>query len=219
MLDVFKARLKAKTKASGVNLSQKRIDAYADRLHKKFPTVTEEADHDKHIDDLNDVVLFADVAKEDDRIRTLEARNRQQDPQDEPDDQDEPVNNPAGKRKPSKKDDDVPAWAKTMMDELKTLKTEKVQSTIKTQLAEKLKGKNIPEKFYNKWTLPEKEEDLDQFATDVETQWTELKQEGNNLGITGSSAPVGGIGGGNKGGEEAAIDAWAQKSKPAEIKK
>jgi ribosomal protein L12E/L44/L45/RPP1/RPP2 len=50
MLDVFKAQLKAKTKAAGVNLSQKRIDAYADRLHKKNPDVKEVAEHDTLID-------------------------------------------------------------------------------------------------------------------------------------------------------------------------
>jgi hypothetical protein len=76
MLDVFKARLKAKTKAAGVNLSQKRIDAFADRLHKKNPAITEEADHDTAIDELDEVVSFKDIAKDDDRLRTLEAKSK-----------------------------------------------------------------------------------------------------------------------------------------------
>jgi hypothetical protein len=38
MIDTYKARLKAKSTAAGANLSQKRIDALADRLQKSSQT-------------------------------------------------------------------------------------------------------------------------------------------------------------------------------------
>jgi hypothetical protein len=220
MLDVFKARLKAKTKAAGVNLSQKRIDAFADRLHKKNPDTKEEADHDKLIEELDELVQFKDVAKEDDRVRTLEARSKTQDtPDDTEEDQDDSEPAKGSKKTTKKKEDEVPAWAKTMMDEFKTLKTEKTQSTIREKLSAKLKGTDgktkVPEKFYSKRALPEKEEDLDQFIEEVENDWKELQQESNNTLLSGSSAPAGGAGVKATGKEEDAIKQWAQAKAPA----
>ena len=83
MLDTFKARLRAKAKAWGVNLSTKRIDALADRLHKKNPDLTDEADHDSRIDDLNEITPLEDMAKQDDRIRSLETKAKAQLPKKE----------------------------------------------------------------------------------------------------------------------------------------
>lgn len=209
-LDTFKARLKAKTKAAGVNLSQKRIDAFADRLHKKNPDVTDDAAHDALIDALDELVAFADVAKEDDRVRTLETKASKQKDGDNPDD--DPDKN-KGKDKPA--GDDVPAWAKSLMDEVKSLRADKQQSSIKSKLAEKLKDK-VPEKFYSKRALPDKEEDLDAFVAEVETDWSELKQENNNLGLGATSVP-GGTAGPKTDNVDADIEAWA--SKGAEAKK
>lgn len=206
MHDVFKARLKAKTKAAGVNLSQKRIDAYADKLHKKNPDVTDEAAHDELIDALDELVDFKEIAKEDDRVRTLEARSKNKSSEEEDDDADEPT---AGKAKPAKKDDDVPAWAKGLIDTVNTLKAEKQTSSMKDQLAQKLKDKNIPEKFYSKRALPEKEEELDGFVAEIENDWTELKQENNNLGLGGSSKPVSGTPDASASNVAKDIEAWA----------
>jgi hypothetical protein len=58
-LETFKAQLKAKY--SGLNLSQKRIDEISARLHKKNPDLTEEANHDTRLDDLNELMPFADI--------------------------------------------------------------------------------------------------------------------------------------------------------------
>jgi hypothetical protein len=209
MLDVFKARLKAKTKAAGVNLSQKRIDAFADRLHKKNPDTKEETDHDKLIDELDELVAFADVAKEDDRVRTLEAKTKTQSSKstdDDDDDQDDdPKSNDQGKR------DRTPKWARELMEDLKTLKQEKAQTSIRGKIAEKLKDK-VPEKFYSKRAIPEKDEDLEAFVADVEKDWTDLKQENNNLGLAGTSSPAGSTGSTGKAGEvDADMVAFAKK--------
>jgi hypothetical protein len=50
-----------------MNLSQKMIDAFAARLDKKNPNITDEAEHDTLIDELNELVSFSDISKEDDR--------------------------------------------------------------------------------------------------------------------------------------------------------
>lgn len=219
MLDTFKARLKAKTKAAGVNLSQKRIDAFADRLHKKNPEAKEDAEHDTLIDELDELVSFADVAKEDDRVRTLEARAKQPAKTKNQESDDDDTEDEDEQEKGAKPKDRTPKWAKDLIAEVQNLKAEKKVTSIKTQLAEKLKGKEIPEKFYHKRALPEKEEDLDAFVSEIENDWTELKQETNNALLGGNGKPAGGTGGSTKDADvDKAIDAWASEGKKDDAK-
>ncbi len=173
MLETFKARLK--TKYSGVNLSTKRIDAIADRLHKKFPDLTEEADHDAKLDDLNDLQPFADIAKDDDRIRTLENK-----PKDKEKDQpaDPKKDDPAPTPKP---EDAPPAWAQALIDQNKALaeklegiEKEKSQMTISQKLAANPKLEGVPEVFWKKRSLPQKEEDIEAFVTEASADWAEV---------------------------------------------
>ncbi|MBC7948663.1 MAG: hypothetical protein H7Y42_12320 [Chitinophagaceae bacterium] len=193
MIDIFKARLKAKTKAAGVNLSQKRIDAYADRLHKKNPDVKEEAEHDTLIDALDELVIFKEVAKEDDQLRTLEAKvkaippapeKKDDDADDDDDDIDDDSQGDKDKKdtaKDKKSKARTPKWAQELRDEIRSLKSEKSQSTIRTKISEKLKddegNPKVPERFYSKRPLPEKEEDIDTWVEEVSTDWTELTKD------------------------------------------
>lgn len=203
MLEIFKTQLKAKLKALGVNLSQARIDAIADRLHNKFPDLTEVADHDTRIDELNELSPFSDLAKLDDKVRTLESKTRQskQGPKtgsDEPDDAPE-----------NKDNDDMPAWAKALMETVNALKSEKAQTAMKAKIAEKLKDK-VPEKFYAGRALPEKDEDLDSFIAAVEQDYTDFKQELTNQGLmTNAGAPATGtVGKADQKAIDSAIDNW-----------
>lgn len=186
MLDIFKARLKAKAKALGANLSQTRIDAIADRLHKKNPDITEEADHDAKIDDLNDLQPFADIAKADDQIRTLskkkETTSKDENPDDDPTKKDKPVG-----------DENEPAWAKAIREDLQALKSEKAQTSNAVKLKEKLKDKKIPDAFLGKYTV-DKEEDLDTVAATIETDFATLKQQMANDGFSQGTPPAGGTG-------------------------
>jgi hypothetical protein len=213
MLDTFKARLKAKAKTLGVNLSQKRIDAIADRLHKKFPDVSDDAEHDSLIEEFHEMQPLDELAKQDDRLRTLE--NKQTNPK--PSDQTPPQDITKKTGTETATGDDVPAWAKSLMQTVQTLATEKSQSSIKSKIAEKLKDK-VPEKFYSKRALPEKEEDIDTFIQEVETDWTDLKQENNNLGFA-SNTPPGSSSSTNPTRDSVMkdIDDWA--SEGAEVKK
>ncbi|MEO6610739.1 MAG: hypothetical protein ABIT05_01360 [Chitinophagaceae bacterium] len=194
MLDTFKARLKAKTKAAGVNLSTKRIDAYADRLHKKNPDTKEESEHDTLIDELDELVSFSEIAKQDDQVRTLEAKVKAQpakppvpDDDDEEEEDDDAADDKGEKKtkkpegKETKPKDRTPKWALNLMAQVESLKAEKTQANIKTKLAEKLKGEDgaqkVPEKFYSKWTLPEKEDDLDDFVAEIEASWADVTKD------------------------------------------
>lgn len=224
-LETFKVRLKAKAKALGANLSQKRIDAIADRLHKKNPELTNEADHDEKIDDFNDLQPLTDIAKGDDHIRTLEAKTKGQ-PQPQPGDEDDDANDdplPA-KGKGKKKDaDEPPAWAKGLIETVSALTKEKTQTSMAAQVAAKLKDK-VPPKYYAGRALPEKEEDLDAFIETVEADYTDFKQDLINQGLMSSSeAPKGGSGGGgdiSAKALEANIDSWvASKAEPTTEKK
>lgn len=221
MLDVFKARLKAKTKAAGVNLSQKRIDAYADRLHKKNPDVKEEAEHDTLIDDLDELVSFADVAKEDDRVRTIEAKHKPKpapkndDQDDESDEEDD--DEPSPSRKP-KRESQTAKLLKQLVEKVDKLEGEKRTTSIKSKVIEKLKDKGVPEKYWQKWSLPDSEDKIDDFVTEIETGWTELKQDGNNDALGSTTKPAGGSGGSSTNVEKD-IESWASSSAKTDNKK
>lgn len=194
MLDTFKARLKAKTKAAGVNLSTKRIDAYADRLHKKNPDVTDEAEHDTLIDGLDELVSFADIAKQDDQVRTLEAKVKSKQPaappksednddeeEEETEDNDDESGKPKAKKqetKAPKKKERVPAYVKDLMDKINSLVAEKAQSTIDSRIAALNKGEDgkpkVHEKFLSKRVKPEKLEDVQAWFEEAETDWQEI---------------------------------------------
>jgi hypothetical protein len=180
MLDTFKARLKAKSKASGANLSQKRIDAIADRLNAKFPDLTEEADHDAKLDDLYDESDFKEMASFDDHQRKKDAfakkdtqrQQKQQQNTDATNDDDSSNNQQSGA-------DDMPAWFKTYKEEteakLNGFLKEKQQATIQQKLAEKLK--DTPNPFWQKRKLPETDEEVDAFVEEVQTDWTAFSKD------------------------------------------
>lgn len=131
---VEKAKVIARLKAlfPKANLSQTRLDAIADKLAKKPADDADEADIDAVINDFNDVLSIEDIAKGDDRTRTLEAEKKK-------------AEELAAKKKGnSSKDDeeeeedievdkDAPAWAKALLKQ-----NEKLTSDL-----ESLKSGNI----------------------------------------------------------------------------
>lgn len=170
MLETFKARLKAKSTAAGANLSTTRINAIAERLHKKFPEITEEKDHDAKIEDNYDDDELKDIAKTDDRLRTLEKLAKEKDkPKDDPK-PDDP--------KPDDTKDDTPSWFKSWSQQqeqrLNQLETSKKAEELNKKIFGNPKLKDIPKKFWEKRQLPQKEEDIESFADDVITDYQEI---------------------------------------------
>lgn len=167
MKDKVKARLKALF--PGVNLSKTRLDKIADSVVSK---ITTEDEIDDKLNDFNDFVPFSDIAKGDDRQRLADAKKAT-------DDEAEAERlRLAGIKKEDIKDEDVPAWAKGLLETVTTLKTqlagEQGKSTINDlKAAAKLKG--IPEGLAAKYVIGEGY-DQETALTALETEWTELKQ-------------------------------------------
>jgi hypothetical protein len=205
-LQTFKSQLKAKLKTLGVkNLSNERIDAYAATLHKRNPDLKDEdtKEHDEKIDELHEVVDFKKVATEDDRVRTLETKlkekekststkkpSEEDDDEDDDDDSDEPAPEKGKGEQKKKSGDRTPKWAKTLMEEVQSLKKEKQVATIKDKIKAHEKMKDIPEDFYEDYVQPDKEEDIEAFAEKVSTKYGNYKQVQNNTKAAGNTKPV-----------------------------
>lgn len=176
MRDKILARLKEKF--PGVNLSKKRLDAIADKL---TPKIKEESEIDAKLDDLNDVLPFADMAKEDDKIRTLEAKLKEKDkpkptekPAGEDEDTEEETQEEQSKPKPKKKsaNSEVLAMLQEMRQELQGLKAEKMKGSMQSKRKEKLK--DVDESFYDMIPVPESEDDLEEHVEQIQTRWNKI---------------------------------------------
>lgn len=112
------ARLRNFTKA---NLSQKRIDTIVDKLVKKLSDDSDDVAIDAAITDFNEAsfMSFEEIAKEDDRVRTLEADKKKTE---ELAAKVKPTNEPPTNEPPVP--DDAPAWAKPFMEKLDKVTTE-----------------------------------------------------------------------------------------------
>ena len=115
------------------NLSNKRLDELSARLAKKPSDDADDAAIDEVLNNANDIYSFEEMAKDQDRIANAENKLKNQPPtvEDEP----EPTDPP----KPENKD--VPEWAQSLLNEVKSLKEGKVTET-KTQTARQLFEKN-----------------------------------------------------------------------------
>lgn len=187
----LKAKIKARLKAkfSGVNLSTKRIDAIADKL--KLEEDAEDDAIDERLDELNEIFSFAEMAKNDDRLRTLEAKQK---PPKKEDDNDEP-DSPADPKKPT--DPEMPAWAKALVDSNKALaeKLERLESgktadTRKQTLEGKLKDvdpkfKSTALKAFGRMKF-ESDEDFETYLSEIEEDAKEfaLQTQTDDIGLS-----------------------------------
>lgn len=176
-----------------VNLSTRRLDEISARLAKK---AADEADDDaiaQLVNDANDFMPFAEIAKEDDKIRTLEANQKSADPKPtdpQPEPQPEPTPKPT---------DAVPAWAQSLLNEVKELKQGKIMES-KSQQARKLFEENptfkgLTEKgkehFFNQIKL-DSEVSFDDQIKDLESTYTELVQVKADSADYSGKPPAGG---------------------------
>jgi hypothetical protein len=175
MFEKIKERLKAKF--PGVNLSSKRLDGIAARLEK---IVTAEDGIDTALDSMNSFSPFEEIAREDDRVRGLEARIPQPAPA-------PPVVPPAPA--PPAAPTDAPAWAKGLIEsnqalaaKLAAFESQGQRKSFETQANEALKAKKIPDSFLKvalksmNATTPE---ELASFISEVETDFTDFEKENN----------------------------------------
>jgi hypothetical protein len=194
---MFKVQIIARLKAlfPGINLSNARLDAIADKLK-----ITEESEIDAKLNELNEVFPFADVARQDDRIRNLDNNPKPTDPP-------KPANPPA--TPPAVPDDaTMPPWAKALLEQNKTLvdkvnaiETGKTVDTRKSQLEAVLK--DAPEAFkktvmkaFDRMKF-DKEEDFTSYLDEVKTDSAEYVQQEANTSLGQNRRPIVPTGGGS----------------------
>lgn len=205
------------TKYAGV--SKKALGLIADKLAKK---VTEESGIDQAITDFDNAYPITDFAADLQRegdSRVGEAKKeweKKTPPKKDPPKTEDPNDDPP-------KPDDMPAWAKGLMEQVSAIAREKNQGTIKSKAKDLLK--EVPETFWGGRSLPEKDEDLQTWVDGVSKDYEAFKQTLVDQGLMSATPPAGG--GGTPGADgkvnektiDADIKAWADKGKPADTTK
>lgn len=197
------------SKYAGV--SKNALGLLADKLAKK---VTEESGIEQAITDLDNAYpiteFAADLQREADR-RVGDAKKEweKKNPPTPPKLDNPPINDPP-------KPDEMPAWAKTLVDQVANLTKEKAHGTIQAKAKELLK--DVPEVIWKGRALPENEDGLDGFVQEVTKDYNDYKQDQINKGLMSATPPAGsGDGKPSGGGDKKAIDAniveWAKEIK------
>lgn len=178
--EIIKARLKVLFPKA--NLSQKRLDAIAAKLAPMPADDADDAAVDAVINQANDFNSFDEIAREDDRVRTLEEKAGKPTPPTPP----APADPPTPPTPPA----DAPEWVKAIMDTNKAL-LEKVtaiesgnvlqtKKQTASQLFEKsdvLKG--LKDTLKPKWIdriNVDSETSIEDQIKDLETEYSELVQ-------------------------------------------
>lgn len=180
------------------NLSQKRIDEISAKLAPKPSDDADDAAVDAFINEANDLLGFEAMAKEDDRVRTLEANQKKPaDPPAPP----TPTNDP-----PAPAPEDTPAWAKTIIEsnqklskEIEDMKQGKITDAKRQTAQQAIEAsevfKGLKPEVQAKWAGRidiNSETSFEDQVKEFETEFTDIKQTlANTSSYTGPS-PAGG---------------------------
>jgi len=191
---VEKARVVARIKElfPKLNLSQKRMDALADKLAQKPADDAEDAAVDEAVNSFNEVMPFTEIAKTDDRNRQFELEKAKKlktktgkkqgtaDPDEDDEDDD-----------PDEFDADTPKWARAMAKNLgglsqkmsdfeagKQTETKRTTANKAFEKSEVLKGlkPQTKERWLSRINL-DSDETFDTQITDLEAEYSELVQQ------------------------------------------
>ncbi len=194
--EVIKARLKVLFPKA--NLSQKRLDAIAAKLAPMPADDADDAAVDAVVNQANDFNSFDEIAREDDRVRTLEEKAKPSTPPTPP--------NPTDPPTPPAPPADAPEWVKAMMETNKAL-LEKV-TAIETGNVLQTKKQTASQLFEKSDVLKGLKEDLKprwinridvNSETPIEDQIKELESEYSELvQVSADSNQYGGPAGGGR---------------------
>lgn len=192
-----------KVKYPGINLSKTRLAAIATKIEAKV--IDDETKIDAALAAMDETYAFADIAKDDDRIRTLEGKLKDTKPATETP-AEKAAREAAEAAAALESDKDTPAWAKAIIEQNKTfaqqlanIQVEKTTNTIKGKVIDSLKDKGVPVEFWEEWALPESEDALPQFTEKIVTKFEAINQQRTEQGLSALSAPKGGGAGGQDG--------------------
>jgi len=175
------------------NLSQKRIDEISAKLAKKPADDADDDAVDLVINDANDLMDFEAIAKEDDRIRTLEAKVKQ------------PTStNPEKTEDPKpeiKTGDDTPEWAKALLQKVEAIEkgeiTKSKQSSIVNAFNKSDVLKNLKPEIKESWlkripiTDDLTDEQISEQITSLENEYQALTQTSADNQIYSGPTPAG----------------------------
>lgn len=176
-VDVSRIKSRLRAKYPKANLSTKRLDEISAKLAKKPEDDADDDAIDAILEDYNDngAMTFEEIAKADDKIRTLEARKPKTD-------DDEP--------KPKDQDDDMPAWAKKLMEKVDGFETSRKAETIAQRFAKDERLKGIPE-FMFKGRTPKTEEDFETAVEDLVNDYKPFAERHKLEAFNGEDIPSG----------------------------
>lgn len=157
--EVIKARIKVKYPKA--NLSQKRIDEISAKLCLKPADDADEAAIDAVLEAANDFVSFEDIAKQDDRMRTLEANQKTPTPT--------PETTPTPTPSPAPAPTDAPEWAKSIIDSNRKLAED--NSKLLEKITNLENGKTLETKKQTASELFAKSEVLKNLKPELKTSW------------------------------------------------
>lgn len=126
------------------NLKKERLDLYVSKLSPKLSEESTQEDVDNLIKDLNDLVDFAQVAKDDDRLRTY------QKPKEEPKQETTPTDN----------DNPMLEMLKQLTDKIDKLELDKFQESVSSKFKSDKRLEGIPSLIVDKF-VPNSFEDID----------------------------------------------------------
>jgi hypothetical protein len=203
-----------KAKYPGINLSKARLAAIAAKIEAKV--IDDETKVDAALAAMDDAYAFADIAKDDDKIRTLEAKVKPPKADETPAEKLAREKAEAASKEP-KLPDDVPDYIKAIIEQnkaiaaqLQAIQGEKVATTYKTKATELLK--DVPVSYWGKRAIPDNDEALQAFVTEVTADYTAFKQEMTDAGLNILSAPrAGGAGGAGDKAVSPEIKAFVEK--------
>lgn len=155
------------------NLSKVRIDAIAAKLESKVSDDADDTAIDEIINQANDFMDFEAIAKEDDRVRQLEANQKKGEEGSDP---------PKEDKTPEPPKDDTPEWAKTLLNKVEALEkgkiTESKANTVADLFSKSEILKGLPESQKQSWLkrVNLESEDLAAEVAALETEYSDLRQ-------------------------------------------
>lgn len=128
------------------NLSSTRISQYAERLKAKLSEESTQEDVDNLIKDLNDLVDFSQVAKDDDRLRTYQKPKEEMKQEETP--------------KPTNTDNPMLEMLKQLTDKIDKLESDKFQESVSGKFKSDKRLEGIPSLVVDKF-VPKSFEDIE----------------------------------------------------------
>ncbi len=193
----MRKQILAQLRKQFTGVSEKVLGLIADKLAK---TVTEESGIEDAITALDEgpisIKEYADFLQRDGdaRVQAALAKVKKATGEDPDDDETETSTGKAGKASAGN-GEEMPAWAKKLFGVVEGLVAEKTTTSMKSKLAEAV-GKDVPEKFYSRIALPEKEEDIQALAQEIQADWKEIAPASattKSKGLLNLTAPSSGV--------------------------